>query len=95
MLKNVRIALWAACALPLLALLAVAGLELTHRANGGGFQASGIGGPFKLASSSGGELSSEDSEGRALSRFLRLHPLSGRLSHHGFRHLLLARRARA
>jgi protein SCO1/2 len=63
MLKNVRIALWAACALPLLALLAVAGLELTHRANGGGFQASGIGGPFRLASSSGGELSSEDLKG--------------------------------
>src|ERR1700722_6264560 len=64
MLKNVRIALWAACALPILALLAVAGLEFTQRTNGvGAYQASGIGGPFKLASSSGGELSSDDLKG--------------------------------
>ena len=64
MLRNVRIALWAACALPLLALLAVGGLELTQRTNGvGAFQASGIGGSFKLASSSGGELSSDDLKG--------------------------------
>jgi protein SCO1 len=65
MLKRVRIVLWAACALPLLALLAVGGLELTHRTDGvGAFQASGIGGPFRLASSSGGELSSEDLKGK-------------------------------
>jgi protein SCO1 len=64
MLKNVRIALWAACALPILALLAVAGLEFTQRTNGvGAYQAGGIGGPFKLASSSGGELSSDDLKG--------------------------------
>lgn len=64
MLKNIRIALWAACVLPLLALLAVAGLELTQRTNAvGAYQASGIGGPFKLASSSGGELSSADLKG--------------------------------
>jgi protein SCO1/2 len=64
MLKNVRITLWAACALPILALLAVAGLEFTQRTNGvGAYQASGIGGPFKLASSSGGELSSDDLKG--------------------------------
>lgn len=64
MLKNIRIAVWAACALPLLALLAVAGLEFTQRTNGvGAYQASGIGGPFKLASSSGGELSSDDLKG--------------------------------
>ncbi|MBV9519432.1 MAG: SCO family protein [Hyphomicrobiales bacterium] len=64
MLRNVRIALWAACALPVLALLAVAGLELTQHSNGvGAYQASGIGGPFKLASSSGGELSSNDLKG--------------------------------
>ena len=64
MLKNVRIALWAACALPLVALLAVVGLELTQGTNSvGAFQASGIGGPFKLASSTGGELSSDDLKG--------------------------------
>ncbi len=64
MLRNIRIALWAACALPLLALLAVAGLEFTQRTNGvGAYQASGIGGPFKLASSSGGELSSDELKG--------------------------------
>ncbi len=64
MLKNVRIALWAACALPLLALLAVGGLDLTQRTNSvGAYQASGIGGPFKLAASSGGELSSDDLKG--------------------------------
>ena len=50
--------------MPLLALLAVAGLEFTQRTNGvGAYQASGIGGPFKLASSSGGELSSDDLKG--------------------------------
>jgi len=64
MLRNIRIALLAACALPLLALLAVAGLEFTQRTNGvGAYQASGIGGPFKLASSSGGELSSDELKG--------------------------------
>ena len=64
MLKNVRIALWAACALPLLALLAVVGLEFTQRTDGvGAYQASGIGGPFKLAASTGGELSSDDLKG--------------------------------
>ena len=64
MLRNIRIALWAACALPLLALLAVAGLEFTERGNGvSAYQASGIGGPFKLASSSGGELSSDELKG--------------------------------
>jgi protein SCO1 len=64
MLRNIRIALWAACALPLLALLAVAGLEFTQRTDGvGAYQASGIGGPFKLASSSGGELSSDELKG--------------------------------
>jgi protein SCO1/2 len=50
--------------LPLLALLAVAGLEFTQRTDGvGAYQASGIGGPFKLASSSGGELSSDGLKG--------------------------------
>ncbi len=64
MLRNIRIALWSACALPLLALLAVAGLEFTQRGNGvSAYQASGIGGPFKLASSSGGELSSDELKG--------------------------------
>jgi protein SCO1/2 len=64
MLRNIRIALWAACALPLLALLAVAGLEFAQRTDGvGAYQASGIGGPFKLASSSGGELSSDELKG--------------------------------
>jgi len=64
MLRNIRIALWAACALPLLALLAVACLEFTQRTNGvGAYQASGIGGPFKLASSSVGELSSDELKG--------------------------------
>ncbi|MBV9739332.1 MAG: SCO family protein [Hyphomicrobiales bacterium] len=65
MLRNIRIALWAACALPLLALLAVAVLELTQGSNGvSAYPASGIGGPFKLASSSGGELSSEELKGK-------------------------------
>jgi protein SCO1/2 len=64
MLKNIRVALWAACALPILALLAVVGLEFTQSTNGvGAYQASGIGGPFKLASSSGGELSSDELKG--------------------------------
>jgi protein SCO1/2 len=65
MLKHLRIVLWAACAIPLLALMAVGALEFTHRTDGvGAFQASGIGGPFKLASSSGGELSSEELKGK-------------------------------
>jgi protein SCO1/2 len=65
MLKRIRIVLWAACAIPLLALLAVGILELTNRSNGvGALQASGIGGPFKLASSAGGDLSSEDLKGK-------------------------------
>ncbi|MGC1574969.1 MAG: SCO family protein [Beijerinckiaceae bacterium] len=64
MLRNIRIALWAACALPVLALLAVAGLEFTQRTDGvGAYQASGIGGPFKLASSRGGDLSSDELKG--------------------------------
>ena len=64
MLRNIKIALWSACALPLLALLAVAGLEFTERGNGvSAYQASGIGGPFKLASSSGGEFSSDELKG--------------------------------
>ena len=36
MLKRVRIVLWAACAMPLLALLVVGVLELTQRADGAG-----------------------------------------------------------
>jgi protein SCO1/2 len=65
MLKRIRIVLWAACAIPLLALIAVGVLELTQRGNGAGApQAGGIGGPFKLASSTGGELSSDDLKGR-------------------------------
>jgi protein SCO1 len=64
MMRNIRIALWAACALPLLALLAVAGLEFTQRTDRvGAYQASGIGGPFKLASASGGEFSSDELKG--------------------------------
>ena len=65
MLKRVRIVLWVACAIPLLALLVVGVRELTQRADGAGqFQASGIGGPFRLASTAGGELSSEELKGK-------------------------------
>jgi protein SCO1 len=65
MLKRVRIVLWAACAVPILALLAVGVLEFTQRADHiGAMQGSGIGGPFKLASTTGGELSSADLKGK-------------------------------
>jgi len=56
MLRRVRIVLWVACAIPLLALGAVGILEITQR-NGGV-------GPFKLASSTGGELSSDELKGK-------------------------------
>ena len=65
MLKRVRIVLWTACAVPILALLAVGVLEFTQRADHiGAMQGSGIGGPFKLASTTGGELSSADLKGK-------------------------------
>jgi protein SCO1/2 len=66
MLKRIRIVLWVACAIPLTALVVVGILQFTRRADDGvrAFQASGIGGPFKLASSAGGELSSEDLKGK-------------------------------
>src|SRR5882672_6841697 len=65
MLKRVRIVLWAACAVPLLALATVGVMQFTHRADGAGsLVASGIGGPFKLAALTGGELSSEDMKGK-------------------------------
>jgi protein SCO1/2 len=66
MLKRIRIVLWVACAIPLAALVTVGVLEFTHNADTGAriLQASGIGGPFKLASSAGGELSSADLKGK-------------------------------
>ncbi|MFI5014036.1 MAG: SCO family protein [Hyphomicrobiales bacterium] len=65
MLKRIRIVLWAACAIPLLALIAVGVFELMHRGDGASaLQASGIGGPFKLASSAGGDLSNDDLKGK-------------------------------
>ena len=65
MLRRVRIVLWVACAIPLLALGAVGILEITQR-NGGveALPGAGIGGPFKLASSTGGELSSDELKGK-------------------------------
>lgn len=65
MLRRVRIVLWVACAIPLLALSAVAILEMTQR-NGGvdALPGGGIGGPFKLAASTGGELSSDELKGK-------------------------------
>jgi protein SCO1 len=65
MLKRMRTVLWVACAIPLLALLAVGLLELTQKTNSAGaLQSGGIGGPFRLASSVGGELSTEDLKGK-------------------------------
>jgi len=65
MLKRVRIVLWAACAVAALALLSVGLLELTQRADRvGALQGSGIGGPFKLAATTGGVLSSDDLKGK-------------------------------
>jgi protein SCO1/2 len=65
MLKRIRIVLWVACAIPLLALATVGILRLTQPAGGIPMpQASGIGGPFRLAATTGGELSSEDLKGR-------------------------------
>ena len=65
MLRRVRIVLWVACAIPLLALGAVGILEITQR-NGGveALPGARIGGPFKLASSTGGELSSDELKGK-------------------------------
>jgi|HubBroStandDraft_6_1064221.scaffolds.fasta_scaffold679478_1 protein SCO1/2 len=65
MLKRIRIVLWVACAIPLLALATVGILRLTQPAGSIPIpQASGIGGPFRLAATTGGELSSEDLKGR-------------------------------
>jgi protein SCO1/2 len=64
MLKRMRPWLWAACAVPLVALAVVAGLEFTRPAGSLALGASGIGGPFKLAATTGGELSSEDLKGK-------------------------------
>jgi protein SCO1/2 len=66
MLKRIRIVLWVACAIPLAALVAVGILTYTRPADTGQrlLQASGIGGPFKLASSAGGELSTTDLKGK-------------------------------
>ena len=66
MLKRIRIVLWVACAIPLAALVTVGVLQLTRQSDGGArvLQASGIGGPFRLASSAGGELSNDDLKGK-------------------------------
>ena len=65
MLRRIRIVLWVACAIPLLALAVVAFREFTRGADGAGTLATAsIGGPFKLASTAGGDLSSEDLKGK-------------------------------
>jgi protein SCO1 len=65
MLRRIRTVLWAACAISVLALLAVGVLAWTERADRvGALQDSGIGGSFKLAATSGGEFSSADLKGR-------------------------------
>jgi protein SCO1 len=65
MLRRIRVVLWAACAISVLALLAVGVLAWTQRADRvGALQDSGIGAPFKLAATSGGEFSSADLKGR-------------------------------
>jgi protein SCO1/2 len=65
MLKRIRIVLWVACAIPILALVAVGVMELTQGSEGvRSLQAIAIGGPFRLASSAGGYLSSEDLRGK-------------------------------
>jgi protein SCO1/2 len=65
-LKRIRIVLWVACAIPLAALAAVGIYRITGSSDNGSriLQASGIGGPFRLASSAGGELSSDDLKGK-------------------------------
>jgi protein SCO1/2 len=65
MLRRVRIVLWVACAIPLLALGAVGILEITQK-NAGveALPSGGIGGPFKLAASTGGSFSTEDLKGK-------------------------------
>lgn len=63
MLKRIRLTLWAACAVPLLALLAVGALELTRNADGSS-QFGGIGGPFTLAATTGGTLSTDELKGK-------------------------------
>jgi protein SCO1 len=65
MLQRIRTVLWIACAIPLLALVAVGVMEYTGKADGLRSSLPGsIGGPFRLASTAGGELSSEDLKGR-------------------------------
>ncbi|SDR50033.1 protein SCO1/2 [Rhizobiales bacterium GAS191] len=65
MLKRIRVVLWIACAIPLLALGAVGILELTQKTGSvGALQASGIGGPFKLAASTGGSFSTDELKGK-------------------------------
>jgi protein SCO1/2 len=65
MLKRIRVVLWIACAIPLLALGAVGILELTQKTGSvGALQASGIGGPFKLAASTGGTFSTDELKGK-------------------------------
>jgi protein SCO1/2 len=65
MLKRIRMVLWVACAIPLVALVTVVILRLTQPAGSIAIpQVSGIGGPFTLAATTGGELSSADLKGR-------------------------------
>jgi protein SCO1/2 len=64
MLKRVRIVLWVACAIPLLAFLVVGIRQVTLGANGMQALQASMGGPFRLSSSVGGELSSEDLKGK-------------------------------
>jgi len=65
MLKRIRTVLWVACAIPVLALLWVGIVTFTQRTDDvSALQASGIGGRFKLQSSAGGELSSENLKGK-------------------------------
>src|SRR6516225_443062 len=64
MLKRVRIVLWVACAIPLLAFLVVGIRQVTQGANGMQALQASLGGPFRLSSSAGGQLSSEDLKGK-------------------------------